>query len=148
MAKPNDPVATAQVADLFRQAEMVDDALDLYKKAIELRPPIRSIANISESTFIVSNVPTKPRRPGARSLWTEQERQEFDAAGRGAGRIWLCQRSDRALTDAVALERDNFSLRLTLANYANRIERYDEAETQLDAAAKLSERDEEEERRR
>ena len=38
MAKPNDPVATAQVADLLRQAEMVDDALALYKKAIELAP--------------------------------------------------------------------------------------------------------------
>ena len=38
LAKPNDPVATAQVADLFRQAEMVDDALALYKKAIELAP--------------------------------------------------------------------------------------------------------------
>ena len=38
VAKPNDAVATAQVADLFRQAEMVDDALALYKKAIELAP--------------------------------------------------------------------------------------------------------------
>ena len=37
-AKPNDPVTTAQVADLFRQAELVDDALALYRKAIELAP--------------------------------------------------------------------------------------------------------------
>ena len=35
-ARSNDPVTTAQVADLFRQAEMTDDALALYKKAVEL----------------------------------------------------------------------------------------------------------------
>ena len=36
--KPNDPVTTAQVADLLRQAELTDDALALYKKAAELAP--------------------------------------------------------------------------------------------------------------
>ena len=51
-AKPNDPVATAQVADLFRQAEMVDDALALYKKAVESPPTTPSITSISASISI------------------------------------------------------------------------------------------------
>ena len=37
-ARPKDPVIAAQVADLFRQAEMVDDAISLYLRAIELAP--------------------------------------------------------------------------------------------------------------
>ena len=36
--KRNDPVTTAQVADLLRQAELVDQALALYKRAAELAP--------------------------------------------------------------------------------------------------------------
>ena len=36
--RPNDPVTTAQVADLLRQAELVDDALALYRKASEQAP--------------------------------------------------------------------------------------------------------------
>src|SRR5262249_52341011 len=35
-AKPKDPVTIAQVADLFRQAEMTDHALALYRQAITL----------------------------------------------------------------------------------------------------------------
>src|SRR5262249_42786317 len=37
-AKPKDPVIATQVADLFRGAEMTDEAIALYKKAIELAP--------------------------------------------------------------------------------------------------------------
>ncbi|MGC1272146.1 MAG: DUF1581 domain-containing protein, partial [Planctomycetaceae bacterium] len=37
-ARPKDAVATAQVADWFRQAEMSDEALALYAKAVELAP--------------------------------------------------------------------------------------------------------------
>ena len=38
VAEAQRPVTTAQVADLLRQAEMVDDALALYNKAVELAP--------------------------------------------------------------------------------------------------------------
>src|SRR5262249_61440471 len=37
-AKPKDSVTVAQVADLFRQAEMTDTALALYRQAITLAP--------------------------------------------------------------------------------------------------------------
>src|SRR5262249_37743628 len=36
--KPNDAVAHAQVADLVRSAALTDEAIGLYKKAIELAP--------------------------------------------------------------------------------------------------------------
>ncbi|HEY4259805.1 MAG TPA: tetratricopeptide repeat protein, partial [Schlesneria sp.] len=37
-AKPKDPLIASQVAELFRHAEMIDDALALYRKSIELAP--------------------------------------------------------------------------------------------------------------
>src|SRR5262249_13186976 len=37
-ARPKDPAIATQVADLFRQAEMTDDAIALYEKAIGLAP--------------------------------------------------------------------------------------------------------------
>ena len=47
------------------------------------------------------------------------------------------------LTEAVGLEQDSFDLRLKLAGLDHRLEKYDDAETQLDSAAKLAEKDEE-----
>lgn len=37
-AKPKDPLIASQVGELFRQAEMTDEALDYYRKAISLAP--------------------------------------------------------------------------------------------------------------
>ena len=37
-AKPKDPLVASQVGELFRQAEMTDEALELYRKATELAP--------------------------------------------------------------------------------------------------------------
>src|SRR5262249_34904375 len=37
-ARPKDAAIAVQVADLFRQAEMPEEAIALYKKAIELAP--------------------------------------------------------------------------------------------------------------
>src|SRR5581483_4802340 len=36
--RENDPVAVAQLADLFRQAELVEPALERYRKAVALAP--------------------------------------------------------------------------------------------------------------
>ena len=37
-AKPKDPLVASQVGELFRLADMTDEALELYRKAIELAP--------------------------------------------------------------------------------------------------------------
>ncbi len=37
-AKPKDPLVASQVGELFRQAEMTEEALELYRKATELAP--------------------------------------------------------------------------------------------------------------
>ena len=37
-ARPKDPLIASQVGELFRQSEMTDEALELYKKAVSLAP--------------------------------------------------------------------------------------------------------------
>ena len=50
--------------------------------------------------------------------------------------------SPSRMAEAVALEKDDFDLRMKLAEYLHRLEQFDDAETQLAAAARLAERDE------
>ena len=129
MAKPNDPVATAQVADLLRQAEMVDDALDLYKKAIELAP-----TNPQYREYLGEYLHSLKRADEAKAAWGEialgpnKNAKNLTRLAEVLAGFGYVKEAIAPLTEAVALERDNFSLRLTLANYANRLERYDEAE--------------------
>ncbi len=143
-AKPNDPVATAQVADLLRQAEMVDDALALYKKAIEQAPNtpqyheylgeyLHNLKRPDEATAAWAKIAAAPNR-NAKNLTRLAE----VLAGFG-----YVKEAFTPMTEAVAIEKDDFSLRLSLAGYATRLERYDEAEAQLAVAGKLAERDEE-----
>ncbi len=144
MAKPNDPVATAQVADLFRQAEMVDDALALYKKAIELAPN-----NPQYHEYLGEYLHNLKRSDEAKAAWAKiadgpnKNAKNLTRLAEVLAGFGYVKEAITPLTEAVALEKDDFSLRLTLAGYANRLERYDEAEAQLATAAKLAESDEE-----
>ena len=61
-----DPVVVAQAADLFRQAEMADDAIGLYRRASPSLPTQRSIASTSASITTSSSGRPTPWRPGAR----------------------------------------------------------------------------------
>ena len=144
LAKPNDAVATAQVADLLRQADMVDDALALYKKAIELAP-----TNPQYREYLGEYFHNLKRSEEAKAAWAKiaegsnRNAKNLTRLAEVLAGFGYLKEAIAPLTEAVALETDNFSLRLMLAGYANRLERYDEAETQLETAAKLSERDEE-----
>ncbi len=144
VAKPNDPVATAQVADLLRQADMVDDALALYKKAVELAPN-----NPQYREYLGEYLHNLKRADEARATWSEIA-QGPNKNGKNLTRLaevlagfGYVKDAIAPLTEAVALDKDDFGLRLKLADYAHRLERYDDAEVQLTAASKLAEKDEE-----
>ena len=143
-AKPNDPVATAQVADLLRQAEMVDDSLALYRKAIELAPN-----NAQYREYLGEYFHNLKRPDEAKAAWAKIA----DGANKNAKNLTrlaevlagfgYVKDAVTPLTEAVDQEKDDFSLRLALAGYLTRLERNDEAEAQLAVAGKLAERDEE-----
>ena len=144
LAKPNDPVATAQVADLLRQAEMVEDALALYKAAIELAPN-----NPQYREYLGEYLHHLKRSDEARAAWAKiaegpnRNAKNLTRVAEVLAGFGYVKEAITPLAEAVALEKDSFSLRLMLADYAHRLERYDLAETQLTAAAKLAEKDEE-----
>lgn len=64
--KPKDPVVASQVADLFRQAQLTDDALDLYRKAIELAPKEPQYRE-----YLGEYLHTLDRRDEALAVWQE-----------------------------------------------------------------------------
>ena len=65
-AKPNDAVTTAQVADLLRQAELTDEALELYRKAATLAP-----TNPQYHEYIGEYLHNLKRPDEARAAWAK-----------------------------------------------------------------------------
>ncbi len=143
-AKPNDPVTTAQVADLLRQAELTEPALELYRKAAALSP-----ANPQYQEYIGEYLHNLKRPDEAKAAWAKIA----DGPNRSAKTLarlaevlagfGYVKEALPKLVEAVALEPDAFDLRLKLASLNHRLEKFDDAETQLAAAAKLAEKEEE-----
>ena len=57
-----DAVAVAQAADLFRQAELADEAIALYKRAIELAPDVAAVSRVPRR--VLPHAQATGRRPG------------------------------------------------------------------------------------
>jgi tetratricopeptide (TPR) repeat protein len=143
-AKPNDPVTAAQVADLLRQADLVDQALALYRHAAELAP-----SNPQYHEYIGEYLHNLKRPQEALTAWgriAQGENRNAKNLARLAevyAGFGYLKEALPPLTEAVALDGDNFDLRLKLAELSFRLGQFDAAETQLAAARKLAEKDEE-----
>ena len=143
-AKPNDAVTTAQVADLLRQAELTEEALDLYRKAALLAP-----TNPQYHEYIGEYLHNLKRPEEAKAAWakiTEGANRNAKTLARlsevlsGFGYL---KDALPPLTQAITLEPDSFDLRVKLAGLDHRLEKFDDAEAQLASAAKLAEKEEE-----
>ena len=143
-SKPKDPTAAAQVADLLRQAELVDDAIALYERAIELAGDnpqyheylgeyLHQLKRPEQALAAWSQIAAPPRN-SARNL----ARLAEVLAGFG-----YVKEAAEPMTKAVELEGDSFDYRLKLAEILHRLERYDLADRELVAARKLATKDEE-----
>jgi tetratricopeptide (TPR) repeat protein len=142
-ARPNDAVTTAQVADLLRQAELVDDAIALYRKASEQAP-----ANPQYHEYLGEYLHQLKRPAEAMAEWAKIAEGSSRNA-RNLGRLaevlagfGYIKESIAPLQEAVALEKDDFDLRMKLAEYLHRLGRFDEAEAQHSAAQAMATRDE------
>ena len=143
-ARPNDAVTAAQVADLFRQAEMPDDGLALYRKAIELAP-----GDPQYREYIGEFLHALKRPDDALAQWMaiaegkNRNTKNLVRLAEVLSGFGYLKQAIPPLTEAVKAEGDDFTLRLKLAELLHRAERYDEARTQLDTAERLAEKDEE-----
>ncbi len=143
-ARPNDPVTAAQVADLLRQAELTDQALELYRKAAALAPN-----NPQYREYIGEYLHNLKRSDEAKAEWAKialgpnRNSKTLARLSEVLAGFGYLKEALPPLIEAVGLEADSFDLRLKLASLEHRLEKYDDAETQLAAADKLAEKDEE-----
>ena len=141
--KPNDPVTTAQVADLMRQAELVEEALALYRKASEQAP-----GNPQYDEYLGEYLHQLKRPAEAIVAWSKiaeganRKAKNLGRLGEVLAGFGYLKEAIGPLSEAVKLDADDFDLRLKLAELSHRLENFDEAEVQLAAAAKLAEKDE------
>ena len=142
--KPNDPVTTAQVADLVRQAELIDQALALYRKAAELAP-----SNPQYHEYIGEYLHNLKRPDEARAAWAQiaggsnKNAKNLARLAEVFAGFGYVKEALPPLSQAVQLQPDEFDLRLKLAELSHRLERFDDAENQLAAAGRLAEKEEE-----
>ncbi|MGP0063330.1 MAG: DUF1583 domain-containing protein [Isosphaeraceae bacterium] len=141
--KPNDPVTTAQVADLMRQAELVEDALAFYRKASELAP-----GNPQYFEYLGEYLHQLKRPAEAMAAWGKiadgpnRTARNLGRLGEVLAGFGYLKEAIGPMSEAVQLDKEDFDLRLKLAELSHRLEKFDEAEVQLAAAAKLAEKDE------
>ncbi|MCI0457302.1 MAG: tetratricopeptide repeat protein, partial [Gemmataceae bacterium] len=137
--RPKDPVTASQVADLVRTAGQTDEAIALYKKAIELAPTSAQYReylgeyyhSLKRSEEALAT--WRPIAAGANRTAKNLARLAEVLAGFGYRKEALT-----ALADALALEKDDFNLLVKYADLLHQDERHDDALAQLDVAAKLA----------
>ncbi|MCI0457665.1 MAG: tetratricopeptide repeat protein, partial [Gemmataceae bacterium] len=137
--RPKDPVAAAQVADLVRVAGQSDEAITLYKRAIELAP-----GNAQYREYLGEYLHSLKRSEEALAAWRPIAEGANRTANNLARLAEVCagfgykKEAVAVLADALTLEKDDFNLLLRHAQLLHEQGGHDEALAQLDAAARLS----------
>ena len=143
-ARPKDAVTAAQVADLFRQADMPDDALALYRKAIGLAP-----ADPQYREYLGEYLHNLKRPAEALAEWRQiaagknRDAKSLQRLGEVLAGFGYLDEAIPPTTEAADLDKNDFNLRLKLAELLHKAEKLDDARAQLDVAERLAENDEE-----
>jgi tetratricopeptide (TPR) repeat protein len=145
-ARPADPLAATQVADLFRNAEMQGQALELYQKAVELAPDSpQYLEYLGEYYHILK------RTDEALATWRKMtEGKQRTAANllRLAEVLSQFGYLSEALPEIAAacqIDPKDYALALKAADFAIRGDQFDTALDHLTRAEKLAQNDEERE---
>ena len=142
-ARSDDPVMTSQVADLMRRISRNDDAIKLYKHAIDLSPDLPQYREYLGQFYL-----NLGRESDAIKTWNEiagGDRKNRDNLIRLAEVLHSFQFGDESLaafTEAAKLDL-TFSQRMRFAEMLERNERYQDALSQIDQAGKIAATDDE-----
>src|SRR5262249_45637555 len=124
---------------LFRQVEMSDEALALYKKAVELAP---DAAQYRE--YLGEYYHSLKRSDEALATWraiAEGKNKNAKNLGRLAevlAGFGYLKEGAAVLPEGCALEKDDYNLQLKYADLLFQVERFDDALQQLAAAERLA----------
>ncbi|MDR3638922.1 MAG: DUF1583 domain-containing protein [Isosphaeraceae bacterium] len=138
-AKPNDAPTAVLVADLFRQAEMADEAVALYQKAIALAPEAPQYYE-----YLGEYYHHLKKTKEAMETWgkiADGKNRTAKNLGRLAEVLSGFGYTKEALVpsaEACTLGPDEFDLQLKYAELLLQTEKYDDTLKQLDAAAKAA----------
>ncbi len=142
--KPKDAVVASQVAELTRTAGATDEAIALYKKAIELAPEApqyREYLGEYYHSLKRSQEALETWRPiaeGANRNSKNLSRLAEVFAGFGYRKEAIA-----AMAEAIALEKDDFTMLMTYAELLHQEGRNDDALQQVAIASKLTSNPEE-----
>ena len=145
-AKPKDPLIASQVGELFRQAEMTDEALELYQKSISLAPD-----QAQYREYLGEYFHTLKRKDEAMATWRAIAEGKLKTAPNVA-RLAEVLASFGYLAEAVEtnaeackLDLKDFALQVKQADLLAQADQHDQALTQLAIVKKLAANDEERE---
>ncbi|MES2790676.1 MAG: tetratricopeptide repeat protein [Planctomycetota bacterium] len=138
VAKPKDPVVVTQVADLLRQSGLTEEALKLYRQAVELAPEAPQYREYLGEYYHQLKQPAE-----ALATWQEivagknRNAANLSRLGEVLSGFGYLAEGTKAFQEAIALDPQDFGLRLKLAKVLQRGKHYDQSLEQLTAAEKL-----------
>ncbi len=145
-ARPNDASNLAQVADLYRQANFVDEATELYQKAVELAPN-----DPQYREYLGEFLHIQKRTDEALKSWrsiAEGTRRIAPNVTRLAEVLSSFGFNDQAvieIAEACRMDPKDFSLQIRSADYHMRANKFDDAMKFVAAAEKMAANDDERE---
>lgn len=145
-AKPKDPLIASQVAELFRHAEMVDEALALYRQAIELAP---DAAQYKE--YLGEYFHSLQRKEEALATWRQMAEGKSRTAANVARQAEVLAGfgylNEAVETNAEACQLDpkDINLQIKQADLLAQADKHEDALKQLAIVQKLAANDEERE---
>jgi tetratricopeptide (TPR) repeat protein len=138
-ARPNDPQAATQAAELFRQADMTDEALEFYRRAVKLAPADPQFReNLGEYYHALRR--PKEAQLAWQGLADGKERTVANLARLAeiyANHEYLPE-ALRALADACSLDKGDFFLHLKYAALLERAGKPADALRQAEVASGLA----------
>ena len=141
-----DPLIAAQVADLFRYADMTDQALEQYQRAVELAPAAPQYREYLGEYYHILKRPDEAFPPGEKLAEAPPPTAaNITRLAEVLAQFGFFEQALPEIAEACQLDPKDFSLQLKAAGLQFRGEKIDDALASLDRAEKLAQNDEERE---
>ena len=145
-SRPHDAHTASQVAELFRRAEMIDDAIEQYKRAIDLAPDaaqyreylgeyLQTLHRPGEAVATWREIASGPRKSPANVARLSEVLAQFGLLGE----------SIETNAEACQLDPKDLNLQFKRADLLTRADRHEEALEQLSKIETMLDSDEERE---
>src|SRR5262249_52054228 len=138
-AKPNDPLVAGQVAELYRQAGMVDEAIAHYQKAIALAPENAQYREYLGEYYHGLNRPAEALKTwGQIASDANKTPKNLTRLAEVLAGFGYKKEAIDPIAEACRLEADDFDRQVRYADLLAQLERHGEALARLEIASRLA----------